>query len=174
VSESTKRRELMRFVLDLRRFVLLVMFAGALSLVAIGSAAGTSPPTKPPKLATPKVLKVTNEVNFGALPVGTCPLGHDPFFDPTCVPLPVDVTNVSDQVVDIDGEGINQFGFGTMFFETHFGICDVLQPGDSCQITVFVHVVARGVAWTYLTFEGSCGDNGCTIFGYARLQVEGV
>jgi hypothetical protein len=53
------------------------------------------------------------------------------------------------------------------------GICDVLQPGESCGITVFGHVVTPGVSWTYLSFFGACGDEGCTDFAWVKLQVEG-
>jgi hypothetical protein len=150
------------------------MLIGA-TLGVIGVAAAAVPPTKPPKTPTPPVLKVTGVVNFGPLPVGTCPQNNFPGNDPNCAAMlrQIDVTNMSDHVVDLDGENMNTFGFGNFNVDVWTGICDVLQPGESCWITVFGHVVSPGVSWTYLSFFGACGDQGCTDFAWVKFQVEG-
>jgi hypothetical protein len=161
----------MKFILDLRRFALFVMLAGALSLAAIGSA-GTGPPTKPPKPAT-HLLKVSPEViNFGPLPVGNCPVDNFPTIDPRCAAMlrPIHVTNISDEVVTLGGENFNTFGFGNFQVDVWTGLCAVLQPGETCEITVFGHVLAPGVSWTYLSFfDAFTGDN----LVWLRMQVEG-
>ena len=119
---------------------------------AIGSA-WTGPASKPPKSAT-HLLKVSPEViNFGPLPVGNCPVDNFPTIDPSCAAMlrPIHVTNISDDVVTLGRENFNTFGFATSS-AIWPGLCAVLPPGETCEITVFGHVLAPGVSWTYLQF----------------------
>jgi hypothetical protein len=166
----------MRFTLDLRRLVPALTLIGVVTLSVIGAAGATVPPTKPPKTPVPPVLKVKPEVvNFGTLPVGTCPQNNFPGDDPTCAAMlhQIDVTNISDEVVYFGGLNMNEFGFGNFNVDTFSRLCDVIQPGESCGIRVFGHVVSPGVSWTYLSFYGACDDQGCTDFAWVKLQVEG-
>lgn len=161
----------------IRRFAVALTLIGVLALPVAGAQASSNA-TKPPPLAT-HPLKVTNPgvverdgfpvINVGRLPAGACPLGQSPSSDPSCVVVPIDVTNVSDRVINLVGINFNTYGFGPFSVEGWSGVCAVLQPGDSCQQNMFVHVLGLGPAWTYVGFADDSA-----FFLWVRLQWEGV
>lgn len=108
--------------------------------------------------ASPRLFDVSvHVINLGDVPVDSCTV----LSPETCVEGTVVVTNVSDQPIGgwVLGAGSKQNQFQFMRFGTLSGAadCSVLEPGETCVVTVSASPTRAGHATGTLTLsaEGS-------------------
>lgn len=88
-------------------------------------------------------------VNFGTLHVGSCTAVIDGKFDtsdPTCKLRSVRLKNVSGEILSFQAIGISGGSVDIVFEGVDTTCTFVLQPGESCTVTITAHAVSEGTS----------------------------